>query len=142
LETVVRHGVFVDTSAWDAVANDRDGNHHVAVRRFRSLTDTGRRIVTTNDVVGETFTLLRSRVGFDPAWAFLRRMNRSTLIRRIYVPESWEEDVERLLAQYDDHVVSYVDATSFVTMRRLGIQDAFSFDRDFLIAGFTLLDGI
>jgi predicted nucleic acid-binding protein len=36
-------------------------------------------------------------------------------------------------------VFSYVDATSFVTMRRLGIQQAFAFDRDFLIAGFTLL---
>jgi len=140
LEAIVRHGVFVDTSAWYAVTNNRDGNHQIAIRRFRRFIDQGRQVVTTNDVVGETYTLLRSRVGFDPAWGFLRRMHASTLIRRIYVPESWSPDVERLLAQYDDHVFSYVDATSFVTMRRLGIQDVFSFDRDFVIAGFTVLD--
>jgi predicted nucleic acid-binding protein len=43
------------------------------------------------------------------------------------------------LAQYDDQAFSYVDATSFVTMRRLGIQEALTFDRDFVIAGFTLV---
>ena len=51
--------------------------------------------------------------------------------------ETWEEEAERLLERYDDQPFSYVDATSFVTMRRLGIQDALTFDRDFIVAGFT-----
>jgi predicted nucleic acid-binding protein len=32
-----------------------------------------------------------------------------------------------------------VDTTSFVTMRRLNIHEAFAFDRDFVIAGFALV---
>ena len=57
-------------------------------------------------------------------------------IQRTFVPEEWESEAERLLEQYDDQVFSYVDAVSFVTMRRLRIQEALAFDRDFLIAGF------
>jgi predicted nucleic acid-binding protein len=55
------------------------------------------------------------------------------------VLEEWHDDIERLLAQFDDQAFSYVDATSFVTMRRLGVPEAFSFDSDFLIAGFALV---
>jgi predicted nucleic acid-binding protein len=135
----LRSDVFADSSAWYAVTNRRDGNHSIAVQRFDRLTRQGRSIITTNYVISETYTLLRTRAGFDPAWEFLRRIHTSTRISRIYVPENWEEDVERLLAQFDDQVFSYVDATSFVTLRRLGIHEAFSFDRDFLIAGFALM---
>ncbi|MBI4491668.1 MAG: hypothetical protein HY690_02615 [Chloroflexi bacterium] len=55
------------------------------------------------------------------------------------VPESWEETAEELLAQHDDQDFSYVDATSFVAMRRLGLQDAFAFDHHFAILGFALV---
>lgn len=66
-------------------------------------------------------------------------MRDTTRIVRVRVPEDWDQDIERLLAQFDDQAFSYVDATSFVTMRRLGIPEAFSFDSDFLIAGFALV---
>ena len=142
MEAVVRDGAFVDTSAWFALA-DRDDRYHAdATRRIRLLAGQGRPLVTTNFVVSETYTLARRRLGFADAWRFLQSIRSTSLARIVYVPESWDEDVERLLAQYDDQVFSYVDATSFVTMRRLGIQDAFAFDRDFLIAGFTLLDNL
>jgi predicted nucleic acid-binding protein len=35
------------------------------------------------------------------------------------------------------HSVTF-DAVSFITMRRLGIQEALTFDQDFAVAGFTL----
>ena len=53
--------------------------------------------------------------------------------------EEWEEQAERLLEQHDDRPSSYVDATSFVAMRRLRINEALAFDRDFLVAGFVLV---
>ena len=55
------------------------------------------------------------------------------------VPEDWEAEAELLLAQYHDQRFSYVDATSFVTMRHLGLREALTFDSDFVIAGFTLV---
>jgi hypothetical protein len=53
--------------------------------------------------------------------------------------KEWEDEAERLLVQYHDQRFSYVDATSCVTMRRLGIQEALAFDTDFVITGFTLV---
>ncbi len=42
-----------------------------------------------------------------------------------------------LLAQYADKDFSFTDPTSFAVMERLGITLAFSFDQDFVRAGFT-----
>ncbi len=99
-------------------------------------------MVTTNHVIGESYTLTRQRLGFRAAHGVLERLRSTALLQRTFVPEAWEEEAERLLEQYDDQPFSYVDATSFVTMRRLRIQEAFAFDRHFLIAGFTLVDDL
>jgi uncharacterized protein len=55
------------------------------------------------------------------------------------VPEAREDEAENLLAQYDDQDFSYVDATSFVAMRRLAIEEALVFDHHFSVAAFALL---
>jgi predicted nucleic acid-binding protein len=60
--------------------------------------------------------------------------------QRVFVLAEWEGAAEELLLQYQDQDFSYVDATSFVTMRRLSIGEAFTFDRHFAAAGFTILD--
>lgn len=132
METVrLRRAVFVDTSAWYAMSARDDADHSSAVGRFRHLAALRRLPVTTNHVIGESYTLLRKRLGFRPASELIRRMRGTAFVQRVFVPEAWEEEAERLLEQYDDQPFSYVDATSFVTMRRLGIQEALAFDRDF-----------
>jgi predicted nucleic acid-binding protein len=98
-------------------------------------------LVTTNHVIGETYTLLRSRLGFDAAQGFMARTRASALTRRVFVPESWEAAAEDLLGRYSDQDFSYVDAISFVAMRRLALSEAFTFDHRFTVAGFTLLAG-
>ena len=130
---------FAETSAWYALVSARDTEHAAALRRFSRLAAQRRSVVSTNPVVSETYTLIRRRLGSRVALAFLERVRSDPFVRRIPVPESWEEDAERLLAQYDDHPFSYVDATSFVTMRRMRIQEALTFDQDFYVAGFVLL---
>jgi len=131
--------LFVDTSGWYALADTRDGGHRAAARRFRRATGDRRRIVTTNYVVGESYTLIMGRLGPPTAQAFLGRVRSSLILQRVHVVDEWEDEAERLLVQYHDQRFSYVDATSFVTMRRLGIREALAFDTDFLIAGFTLV---
>jgi predicted nucleic acid-binding protein len=98
-----------------------------------------RSLLTTNHVVGEAYTLLLKRHGGRAAREYLRRVRRDAAVRRVFVPEPWEEEAERLLEDYHDQPFSYVDATSFVTMRRLRIQEALTFDKDFLVAGFALV---
>lgn len=130
--------VFVDSSGWYAMVDADDPNHGAAVRRLRRLTKERRVLVSTNHVIGETYTLLRRRLGFRLAHGFLQYVRTDPSVRRTFVPEEWEEEAERLLEQFDDQLFSYVDAVSFVTMRRLRILEALAFDRDFVIAGFIL----
>jgi predicted nucleic acid-binding protein len=132
-------GVFVDTVAWYGLADPGDGFHRDAVRRFEHLETEGREFITSNHVVGETYTLLRARLGSEPAQRFLLRSRDPAYMTRVFAPEAWEIAAEALLLQYRDQGFSYVDAVSFVTMRRLGLQEAFSYDHHFATAGFTLL---
>lgn len=57
------------------------------------------------------------------------------------MPGAWEEAAEELLAHYGDQDFSYVDATSFIVMRRLGLREAFAFHHHFAVAGFSLFGG-
>lgn len=135
---MMSRAVFVDTSAWYALADASDTFHAQAAGHMRRLVDEGRVLVVTNHITSEAYTLLRVRLGFDVAQEFLRRTRLSPLTQRVFVPEAWEEAAESLLAQYRDQDFSYVDATSFIVMQRLGLQQALAFDQHFATAGFTL----
>jgi uncharacterized protein len=113
--------------------------HAVAARRLLQLVERAERLVTTNHVIAESYTLIRVRLGHTAAQDFLRRVRASGRTERIYVPESWEGEAEAILAQFADQDFSYVDAVSFATMRRLRLGTAFAFDHHFVIAGFALL---
>ena len=96
-------------------------------------------MVTTNHVISEAYTLCRSSLGARPAREFLRRVQISAVTRRIFVQETWEREAEDLLVQYEDQDFSYVDATSFVVMRRMGLREAFTFDHHFHTLGFNVV---
>jgi predicted nucleic acid-binding protein len=128
-----------DSSAWYALLSSSDTQHAAARRRFSRLVAARRTVVATNYVVSETYTLLRVRLGSRVALSFLEHIRADPFVRRVQVSEAWEAEAELLLAQYHDQRFSYVDATSFVTMRHLGLSEALTFDSDFVIAGFTLV---
>jgi len=136
---VIRLPVFVDTSAWYALANARAAEHRAAAGVFGRLAGDRRQLVTTNHIVAESYTLLLVRAGYAAAQAFLRRIRASHAVERVFVQLEWEEAAEELLAAFDDQPFSYVDATSFVAMRRLGLREAFAYDRHFATAGFVVL---
>lgn len=131
--------LFVDPSAWYALADKGDANHTLARDFFPHALAEYRDLVTTNHILGETYTLIRSRLGYEAVWEFLKRVRQSQRVERIFVTESWEQKAYTLLKRYSDHDFSFVDGTSFVVMKAIGISDAFAFDRHFSTAGFTTL---
>ncbi len=129
--------IFVDTSFWVATNLPRDRRHGDARSLLRTQSET--QLVTTNHVVGETWTFLRARAGHRVATGFLHRAERSPRLSVVHVPPEVEEVALDWLRRHDERVYSFVDATSFALMRSMKIKDALAFDGDFTAAGFREL---
>jgi predicted nucleic acid-binding protein len=126
-----------DTGAAVALVNKRDQWHTAAKKRLRLLQRRRARLLLTNFLVGEIYALLLSRLGGDVARRWLG--TNDVAVER--VTEADEFRARTILLRYTDKDFSYVDATSFAVMERLGLQTAFTFDEHFVQYGFTAWGG-
>ena len=125
---------FADTSFWFGLQERRDSRHQDA----RALVARGiGRVLTTNHVIGETWTLIRRRSGHVASVGFLDRLAVLPDVEVTHVDESIEADAWRWLRGHPEREYSFVDATSFAVMRRRRIREALAFDGDFNAAGFV-----
>ena len=127
---------FVDTGAWYAIQVTDDIHHGAAKATLHALLEDGASIVTSNLVIGETYTLLRTAKGYRAAKRFLAAVGHSRKTERLFITERLEQQAYEILEQYADHPFSFVDATSFALMGQQRVQHAFAFDAYFVIAGF------
>ncbi len=134
--------IFIDTSAWFALLYERAAQRPDAVTTFAEI-ESGRygAPVTTDYVLDETFTLLRQRVGIAPVARPAGLLRDSPSIRRVRVGESVFEESLRLMLSHTDTRWSFTDCTSFVTMRETRIPRAFTWDPNFVEAGFEVVPG-
>lgn len=129
--------IFVDTSFWIGLENDRDAHHTQATALLSTITTT--QLITSNHVHGEAWTWIRRRAGHRDAVRFLDRIERSPRLRVVPVDHELEDRAWAWLRRHDEREYSFVDATSFALMRSMKIKDALAFDGDFSAAGFREL---
>jgi predicted nucleic acid-binding protein len=129
--------IFVDTSFWVALRNRLDA-HHDTARELLTVYADGQ-LITTNHVRGETWTYVRRRSGHAAAVGFLDSLAASRRIRVASVSREAEQEALNWLRRRDEREYSFVDATSFATMRALRVMSALAFDGDFAAAGFVEL---
>lgn len=129
--------IFADTSFWVALRNRRDPHHHDASALLVDRTEEV--ILTTNHVVGETWTYVRRRSGHSAGLGFLDLVGRSPRVRIHHVSETQERASLTWLRRHDERKYSFVDATSFAIMRDARLHEALAFDGDFSAAGFVEL---
>lgn len=129
---------FADTSWWVAWTLPDDARHDAALAMAESL-GRAEQVLTTNLVVGESWTFLRRKDSHRTAVEFLDRIAVLTDDQRLTVhgvdgqqeAAAWE-----WLRRHDERVYSFVDATSFRVMRDRRLREALAFDQDFAAAGF------
>ena len=131
--------VFIDTGAWYAVQVMDDVHHKKAAASMAALVRDGVELFTTELVVGETYTLLRTRRGREPALRFVETARASARLEVVPLGEIDLAGTYELLQKYADQDFSFVDATSFVTMRARRLRHAFAFDQHFRTAGFVTI---
>ncbi len=127
--------MFVDTSFWVALGFARDTHHDEARGVWLATSRVG--LLTSNHVVGETWTFLRRRAGHQVASRFLDQIEQSRRVAVIHVREELEAEALAWLRRHDERSYSFVDATSFAVMRGSRMTEALAFDGDFTAAGFT-----
>lgn len=133
----MREGIFVDTGAWVAVADEDDAHHRSAASIFPSLLKQYGELITSNLIVAETYVIILRELGHDAAITFLERINSSPRIIRVCSTSELEREAEETLKKYTDQDSSYTDAVSFAVMKMQKIKKAFSFDKHFQTMGFT-----
>jgi uncharacterized protein len=129
--------IFVDTSFWIGLAIPNDDRHDDS--RALLVEHSESRLLTSSQVRGETWTLLRRRAGHRVALAFLDRLSRTPRLELAFVTKELEREALDWLRRHDERPYSFVDATSFALMRSLGIRESLAFDGDFAAAGFVEL---
>ena len=132
--------IFVDTSAWYALEVEDDVNHEVACK-FLSTIASGKHgiSVTTDYVLDETLTLLRSRRSLSSASVFIDKIKKSKSVRVFWVEEGLFEKALEVFQRSERKSWSFTDCTSFALMKDLLIRDAFTFDSHFREAGLQVL---
>lgn len=99
----------------------------------------GRSVVTSNHVLDELATALARRAGYQVAADCLADIYAAGTIEIVQSTREDELEALRWMRKYSDQGVSFTDCISFAIMRRRRIRSAFTFDRHFRDAGFSLV---
>lgn len=133
--------IFVDTSAWYAIFDERDDEHTraTAVREAIHAGDLSYRpIYTTGHVLAELATLLLRR-GHDVASRALGQIRNSPNVTVIHPDRAAFDAATTEFDRYDDHAISLVDHLTGVLADERDVNHVFSFDGDFRTLGFTVV---
>ena len=125
--------VFVDTSAFYALADESDHNHAQAKGAYESLIKL--RLVTTDYVLLECWFLIGRHLGRQKAISFWDGL-RSGIVDMINVNSQDLDQARAIIDRFPDQEFSLVDASSFATMEHEGIKTVFTFDSHFRVYRF------
>jgi uncharacterized protein len=129
--------VFLDTVGMIAVWDDTDQWYDRARAAYALLINRGRRLVTTPLVLCECGNAAARRT-YRADVCDLRK----SLIQEGLLVEPTSREIEDAWAAYERGEAGQagvIDHVSFQVMRRLGITEAFTNDKHYQAAGFTVL---
>ena len=130
--------LFIDSGALVAVANAGDQFEATAEKAWAKIAATMRPLISSDYVLDEVATAIcRAQ---SPAFAarWVRQQLSSDLIQWIQPTLEDLHHTSEWLEKFSDQGINFTDAVSFVLMRRKGIKEAFTFDRHFAFAGFSV----
>ncbi len=129
--------IYVDTSAFLAILDGQEESHAAARDVWQQLIQEDDQLVVNNYVLVETFALVQNRLGLQAVKEFQR--DATPLLHIAWIDESGHSASVAALLVANQKRLSLVDCASFHTMRRLGLDRAFTFDQHFRDQGFTCI---
>ncbi len=129
--------IFIDTGAFLAKYIEKDQFHSQAAEIWKTLENKSMKIVTSNFVLDEMFTLLARQANYHFSAQIARIIYNSEVIEIIRPTYDTELNALNLFEKYADQKVSFTDCISFQLMKENHIKNVFTFDKHFQLAGFS-----
>jgi predicted nucleic acid-binding protein len=133
--------VFVDTAGWANLFVATESHHQQAAEWFKQTRQQRQEMVTTNYVLLELVALLVSplRVPRPKLFKYVDGIRTAPYLHLVHIDETTDSAAWTLLKSREDKNWSLVDATSFIVMQQLSLQEALTTDHHFEQAGFIRL---
>ena len=138
----MKNNIWADTSFLYALFVKADKNHPKSKALWETII--GRKIAcaTSNLVTAELGTLFAYRFGHEIALQRMRLVYDSLLIKIVYSTPEIESRALVWWKRYSDQKFSVTDCVSFEFMKLFGINNILTFDIDFAIAGFNIINNL
>lgn len=126
--------IFVDTSAWLFLMDDRQNHSNASVARAFFRSRGGQALVTSELIAAETYKwMMQHDRPFAIRYSVLEALVTQKAAKVLETVESDRVAAIELMQKFSDQDLSYEDAVSVALMNRLGIKKVFSFDKHFLL---------
>ena len=129
--------IFLDTSAVLAVLDKNDRFHLSAARTWEEIIAENETLFSNSYVLVEATALIQRRYGIEILSRF--HFGIVPLLDIEWSDMYKHSQAMEMLLSANRRNLSLVDISAFATMRRLGINHVFTFDRHFAEEGFTVL---
>lgn len=133
------HRVFVDTGGFFALLVSNDDYHSRALSFVKGLRSKATKLVTTDYVLDETFTLLKSRKVGQLVSQLHNILQHSSYIQVEWIDSDRFDVGLGFFLRHKDHRYSFTDCVSFTIMKELQITKCLTADQHFNEAGFQVL---
>lgn len=131
--------VFFDTTGFIALEDGDDPWSEIASSVNRRLLEEDVIYVTSNFVLDEVYTLLKSRMGLNVVGEFMRKVRTSEALLIVPVSPFIEDAAWELFVDNPRSPRSFTDCTSAAIMKLRGIARVFTTDPVFEEMGFQIV---
>ena len=130
--------IFLDSSFFKALIDPKDDFHRQAKIIWENIFTSNLKLLTTNYILDETFTLLRVKCGLKIVKKLCEVLDQ--FAEKIKVVRVLPTDDTNAWEWFwnDWSKLSFTDCTSFAVMKRLSLTKVATFDQHFASAGFTI----
>lgn len=129
--------LLADTSALLALVMRNDQHHRAAVAFLRGRPEA--RFVLSELIFSELVTRVRARATAAVAVDLATGLLHSRRFQMLVVDEDVLGGALERMRRFADKRLSLTDCASFALMERLGLEAAFTFDRDFRECGYRMV---
>jgi len=122
--------VFIDTSAFCALTVPKDQFNSTAKIIYKQIQDKKSYIYSSDYVLDEVYTLLKTRSNHAVSVRFMEEIQKSHIVI-LRITEDIEEAAKTIFRQLSDKRLSFTDCTSFALINHFDIEAVFAFDEHF-----------